>query len=295
MISSLPKLADRTFIIGFLLPTILFFLALISLFSEADPFASILSAIAETEKWDKIAYLIILLWTFSILLQIINNIQYQILEGYTWPLKNINALRRREEARFDELNSRVTELKKKRYKDKLRLTAEEESELMDKWVEFTQKFPERREILLPTRFGNAILAFEQYSNEIYEADSVTLWSHMSSVIPKEFQAYIGDARAQVDGLVNIVFFSLIIAIFSLVRGLVAFYHLLYSGQAGVIAVHGPGVGCFIAYFMVSLLFASGAYKLARERFTRGAVMLRPRSTVTCPIWLKNLDSKCRDD
>src|SRR5208337_4091174 len=266
MISSLPKLADRAFIVGFLLPTLLFFLATICLLSDIGFFANILPAIGETEKWDKIAYLIIGLWTFSVLLQIINNAQYQMLEGYTWPLKYINFLKRREESRYDELNARVSELKKKRYQDKLRLTNNEEEELMDKWIELCQQFPGNREILLPTRFGNAILAFEHYSNEIYEADGVTLWSHLSSVIPKEFQGYIADARAQVDCLVNIVFFALILAALSIIRGLIAFYYLLdYDHANAGITIYGPKIGFFVGFSLLSALFAVSAYKLATRK------------------------------
>jgi hypothetical protein len=66
---------------------------------------------------------------------------------------------------------------------------------------------------------------------VYDADGVTLWYHLSAVMPKDFQARIGDARAQVDALVNLVFLA--ITVFIMAIAIVAWHigHSLYSATA----------------------------------------------------------------
>jgi hypothetical protein len=52
---------------------------------------------------------------------------------------------------------------------------------------------------------------------VYGADSIPLWIHLNTVIPKEFQASLEDARAQVNCLSNLIFFATIIFVLSIVR------------------------------------------------------------------------------
>src|ERR1019366_8978839 len=54
--------------------------------------------------------------------------------------------------------------------------------------------------ILPTRFGNAIKAFEVYPRDIYGADGVVIWPRLTSVIPKTFGEQIQDIRSQIDFL-----------------------------------------------------------------------------------------------
>jgi hypothetical protein len=53
MLSTLPKLADKAFIIGFLLPMIAFFISLFYLFSDVPQIAFVLKALAEKESFEK--------------------------------------------------------------------------------------------------------------------------------------------------------------------------------------------------------------------------------------------------
>lgn len=83
-------------------------------------------------------------------------------------------------------------------------------------------FPTRRELILPTRFGNAIRAFELYSSDVYGADSIPLWLNLATVVPKDFQSALEDARAQVNCLVNVAFFSWVVAILAAGRYALSF-------------------------------------------------------------------------
>ena len=82
MLSTLPKLADKAFIIGFLLPMIAFFISLFYLFSDVPQIAFVLKALAEKESFEKLAYVALANWFAAIVLMLLNDILYRMLEGY---------------------------------------------------------------------------------------------------------------------------------------------------------------------------------------------------------------------
>src|SRR5579863_1994780 len=100
MLSSLPKLADKAFIIGFFLPTLLFVLSVSALFYD-QPWAATLAKMAtQKEGWDQLAYFVLTVWVLSVFLMMFNLIELQILEGYRWPVSKISRLKNAEVARF---------------------------------------------------------------------------------------------------------------------------------------------------------------------------------------------------
>jgi hypothetical protein len=216
MLSALPKLADKTFIVGFFLPVLLFSFLFMTLFSDYAPLSELMWSISKKENLEKLVYLTLGVWVLSILLMMVNHIQYQTLEGYVWPFNRFAKLKARERDRF---------LTKKQCFDKL----------TNEWRERGDHFPpqKRRECdrlemylvrtfpaeehLLPTRFGNAIRAFEVYSSHVYGADSIPLWPHLATVMSKEMKGTLDDARAQVDFLVNVCCLAVILGVAAATR------------------------------------------------------------------------------
>ena len=247
MLSSLPKLADKAFIIGFVLPTSLFVIAVLATLSSEYLEPETTSALANGDI-TKVVYFVFAVWLLSVMMLLLNTALYRILEGYTWPLARCGYMFKRQKEKFDGLNDRVRELRARRRNDPNSLSGKEEEELQDKWVELKARFPSDCSILLPTRFGNAILAFEQYPKDVYDADGVTLWYHLSAVTPKDFRANIGDARAQVDALVNFVFYSIGLA--AIAAGLLALRILDSVWQHS-----GIGAAVFSARSLALLLIA----------------------------------------
>jgi hypothetical protein len=72
------------------------------------------------------------------------------------------------------------------------------------------QFPSNEKFVLPTRFGNVIAAFEDYPTEVYGADPIPLWLHLNTVMSKEFQSAVEDARASVTCTMNTFFLSLLL-------------------------------------------------------------------------------------
>jgi len=222
MLSTLPKLADKAFIIGFFLPTLLFVMAGLALFSDFAVVEQLLRAALSKEIAGRLVILLLALWSLSILMMVFNHHLYQILEGYRWPVSAFAMLKTRERARYQASYDRYEELGEgwtaaKRATPPVAYPEPLQREYDKLRRDLVQNFPEDENSLLPTRFGNAIRAFETYSKQVYGADPIPLWLHLSSVIPKEFAAALDDARAAVNFLLNICYFAGIISLAAFVR------------------------------------------------------------------------------
>jgi hypothetical protein len=216
MLSSLPKLADKAFILGFFLPVLLFLAACLVLFLDVEWAKEILTPANEKGTLENLVVIILLVWAIAVLMLLLNRFQYRILEGYLWPLK-LKRLRNHEIKRFLVSKSRFDALRTKQKAKKISYGSKEYRELQRLWEYLSWNFPPNENLILPTRFGNAIRAFEHYSNDVYGADSITIWPHMVSVIPKRFNDALEDARSQVNCLVNMCFLSGIISFISIFR------------------------------------------------------------------------------
>jgi len=77
--------------------------------------------------------------------------------------------------------------------------------------ELVDRFPYNRHLVLPTRFGNAVRAFEVYSQVVYNLDSIPAWPRLLAVIPKDFSASIAEAEANVSFWVNLWLGGILVA------------------------------------------------------------------------------------
>jgi hypothetical protein len=226
MLSALPKLADKAFIFGFFLPALLFAFACLVLFADLSPFSDVLQSISAKESFEKLVYMTLAVWVLSILLLICNHIEYQVLEGYLWPLNSVKKFQTKERDRFVSKKIRFEELNNEWRKmgDDFPIEDRRKCNLLER--ELVKNFPMQEEYLLPTRFGNAIRAFEVYSSEVYGADSVPLWPHLTTVMSKEMKVELDGARAQVDFLVNICCFAALVSLIAVAR---LIFHIVTLG------------------------------------------------------------------
>jgi ABC-type sulfate transport system permease component len=72
MLSTLPKLADRTFVLGFFLPTLLFTIAALLLFSHVSDIGEWLKSLTAKDLTTG-AYLLLAVWVGALLLLILNH------------------------------------------------------------------------------------------------------------------------------------------------------------------------------------------------------------------------------
>ena len=218
MLSSLPKLVDKNFVIGFFLP------ALVAIFAGAwiFPGLTVLDPVRSLGASEKIlsdlTYIALIVWAIAILLMAANYTFYRILEGYLPPISWMRPLLLLHRWRFRRLKAQYKSLRndwqtavdsdrdfpddKKREVERLQL-------------KLLSHFPTSEMEVMPTYFGNLIRSFEVYPREVYGADGVAVWLRLASVMPKDFMELLEGARAQVDCFVNFTYLALLFALVSL--------------------------------------------------------------------------------
>lgn len=121
--------------------------------------------------------------------------------------------------------------------------------------------------IVPTRFGNALRAFETYGKTRFNLDSQTLWHELSAVVPKYIVGEIESARASVDFYIALFYCSLLFVLACLgfaafENGVIAYYAL--PGAAVMIFAHWMAVHSVDAWsYAVQALVNLGRVKLAK--------------------------------
>ncbi|MBK9498681.1 MAG: hypothetical protein IPO06_04715 [Leptospiraceae bacterium] len=78
------------------------------------------------------------------------------------------------------------------------------------------EFPVQEELILPTRLGNIIAAFENYSFDKYGIDAVLLWPRMIPILEKEnYLNIIAQEKGIFDFLLNLFYIVLVSGLLSI--------------------------------------------------------------------------------
>jgi hypothetical protein len=93
--------------------------------------------------------------------------------------------------------------------------------------QFAARFPEQRDQLLPTAFGNIIRAFEVYPDLMFGVDAIYGWLRLLAVVPKDYRNLFDAAKALADFWVNLCVVSLVVVIEYVVLALYQYgFHVL---------------------------------------------------------------------
>jgi hypothetical protein len=221
MFANLPKFADKSFIIGFYLPSLLaVFVAIWTIFPDSESFIAFRDMSIPDSDVGTFAYPVAGAFMLAVILMTTNRMQYRFLSGYLPPLSWIGFLRARERERFERLNRRYNELsdaQSRAVSDQRKFPDSMLKERGSLRVELLKEFPASENKFLPTRFGNTIRAFESYPDAVYNVAGVSMFLRLASVIPKQFSAIMDDARTQVDCFVNVTCLAAAVAILALER------------------------------------------------------------------------------
>ncbi len=219
MLSSVAKLADKAFVLGYLLPALLAVYLAINLFGCAPWFVALCKTKAEN-PFENLTYVALAVWFLGVLLLTVNYWAYRLLEGYLPPVSWLAPLRKWHERRFRSLKAKIQLLDdagKASEGDKIAWT-------------LVGSYPPDGKPMLPTLFGNTIRAFEYYPVTVYGADGITVWNRLQAVVPASFQALINDARSQVDFFVNICLLSLALALIASAKYVAELFQLHLAAQ-----------------------------------------------------------------
>jgi hypothetical protein len=232
MIAQLPNLFDKNFAIGFFLPAVVFALGIAGLaflHGNADP----LLALAQEDPYKIGAIALIVLWLFAIALLAVHRSVMRLLEGYgaVNPLRLVKFAELRAfdqmqkemrdlDGEFGEIWQKVTELTERAKEDagavaeleiETRRATECNAKRSERLRDFVARFPDERRYVLPTRFGNALRAFEVYARALYGLDAIPAWPRLLAVIPSDYRGLMADAEANVSFWVNLWFAALLVA------------------------------------------------------------------------------------
>lgn len=210
MLTGLPRLLGRGFLIGFVLPATVFMLALKVIDVGFDTGALDVSKDADVLGIVIIPFAILFL---AILLLALNRPIVRTLEGYG----HLNPFRLLLPYRLRIFTDRVQPVldEKKRLDEARKTDAGVQSGMphfSKRLREAVQFYPDESEHVLPTRLGNVMRAFEVYSRVVYGLESVQGWNRLQLLLPKQVAEQVRDSRAMLDFIVSILALSVAILI-----------------------------------------------------------------------------------
>lgn len=207
-------------------------LAVVFLFRDTDPIHAVYKLVFEEKTLSDLTVILAATWLTSVVLLLFNHHIYRLLEGYMWPLRRRAWIDRQRE-KHDDLTGYLLATYPQIFPLPGTATDEVKSEYFRRRQEFNTLFPYKRDLVLATRFGNAIRSFEAYPDKVYGADSIPIWLRLQALIPKDFTAAIGDARVQVDFYLNILVLAVLIGSAALVRLAINLYVIIRCGNNAI--------------------------------------------------------------
>ena len=149
--------------------------------------------------------------TLAISLSSLSPHLYWLLEGYLWPgwLVQWGEKREREQKKVLEAAVKAAERGWRRNVARQKLA----------------KYPMDDAQILPTRFGNAIRAFETYGQTRFNMDSQKFWHELLAITPKYIESEIDSARSSVDFFVALLYLSFFFGIACFVLGCIPHFKI----------------------------------------------------------------------
>lgn len=204
MFSELPKLLDRNFALGYLIPSAVLLggtLHLLVAFGRLSP-DTVTGFVGDT-PWLGAAGAVVTTWLLGLVLVAGNRFLVRLREGYLLPGRLAAPLRRRQQRKWNELRGRVDALRSERKAATGEHRAEIEKTLTSLGARLAREFPHRQEWILPTAFGNVLRAFEVYPSVLYGAESIVVWPRLLAIASDSQRELIDQAKAHVDLWVNL--------------------------------------------------------------------------------------------
>jgi hypothetical protein len=203
MFSGLNKLVDRGFIVGFAVPALVFLFCSAGICRAFDlvlPFV----VLTGDEPLKDTTVLALVSLVGALVLMIFNWHILRIMEGY-WYLDLGRKLNGHWKRRWQSLDQDIASLHKEWETEGEAFT--KIRDLARARERFAERFPADEAAVLPTSFGNALHAFEDYPREVYGLDSIPGWIRLSAVLPKDYRELMEEARGDMNFWANLWFLS----------------------------------------------------------------------------------------
>jgi hypothetical protein len=205
MLGELPKLFGKAFAIGFFLPAAAFMLAVLGLSAEFGYSAAVIPSLHQTDTLGA-AVSIFVIWMGGVTLMALNRPIIRFFEGYGEfknPLRLFIGTKRQ---KFDQIIKKRDELEREFIMANLahaRFPSDKANLYRRMLLRLAREYPDRRDLVLPTDFGNRLRAFEVYSRVVYGLEGIDGWTRLIAVIPTDYRQAIEDSKAKMDFWVNL--------------------------------------------------------------------------------------------
>lgn len=288
MLADLPKLFDRNFVTGYLLPALLFGFASVLLVSlsfgwrwipiELRPTENGAAQIVVVKEIESSTFLLGLFifacLALSILLLVLNRFFVRFLEGYYAP---ISWLKSRAEDKHEHLEKEKKQVEEQYIQENNDggVTKKTKARYRQLTTILAARYPYRRQDVLPTELGNVIRSAETYSHQIYGFDLIPIWPRLIAVVDEDFRSFLDNAKSSLDFAVNIFFLGLLLS-----AEIIAV--LVFSNQARRV-----WVSYAVSLFLLALLQA-GIYRVAISRAYEWGQFLRATADLYWRDLLKKL-------
>lgn len=272
----LSKLADKNFVIGFLLPVLIFFVAAAGLFHDTAAVGFIYVAILQEKSFTSLTIIVLAIWSTAVLLMVWNHAIYQVLEGYIGPFnrENWRALMRKQFMRE---------------RDVLRNMPPDEPDYIRRFITFRRTYPYDADYILSTRFGNLIRSFETYSLNVYGVDAIPAWHRLSAVIPKDFAGKVDDARAEVNFWINLWVLAILFMALAAARFVWDVYANIIPDNFKSVVMHASMIHwefAVLSFLAISIAFF--AYSFAIDRALEWGDLVKSAFDLYLPSLAKTL-------
>lgn len=211
-------------------PAVLFVAALSLVVIPLAPFAQpwtqvVNSATAWQQNGIAVLEITFLVLVLSVVLYNLNTPIIRMYEGYPWKDSWIGRfLVKRQQGRFGRaflIRRCIAKLRIEAQLARTDIDLRDLPDIQQKLVlTLNNAYPNKSTLVLPTRLGNVIRAFETYTTRQYGAGAIALWPRLVGVLDSTFAQGVDSAKTSFDFMINSSFLSLLLAAMSAVAGLI---------------------------------------------------------------------------
>lgn len=215
--STVAKIFDRTFLLGFFAPAVVLVALALWILALMDMLPGPLGTELREPLKDTTLFVTISFFV-ALFFVALNHSLFRFVEGYRpfeWYQALVGAFQRciyrRRLAAIQEIEERIEELKARGAHPKHEVDSIEseirrsEAQAAKLHLAMLTRYPAKESRVLPTSFGNAIRAFEDYPQELYAFRGVMGWTRLMGCIDRDFSDSIDAARALVSFWLNLWF------------------------------------------------------------------------------------------
>jgi hypothetical protein len=221
MVSEIPKLLGRGFLIGFILPSTVYCAFILAILQQNELVAEVSwETIAKASNAGLAALLILFV---AVLLLALNRSVVRLLEGYPidyflfsaqkssklgkliWD-KYQKKIRKHFNAEVQPILDEMARLEQERETNPLAVS--KLPNFQRELLKATRYFPDQAQHVLPTRFGNAMRAFEVYPRVVYGMESIQAWNRLLLILPRTVVDRVQESRTPLDFNVNMIVLAL---------------------------------------------------------------------------------------